>query len=229
MSTAVLSFFTPDYQPLHDVNGPVKDAYCAKHGYCHIVRNRPYRADPGYYAYDRLAYIRDLFFGNLPEGRDVDVILCLNGHAQIMTHTITVESLLEDGKDFYIAADVNGLNAGVFILRKSEWLRTWLDRLLEVEPEYTAREWKEQNAMTDNREKPEFAGRIKVMDQWLLNSYDWAHYNWPTTTPGQFIPGRSFILHIPGRSVRHPEPTPLVLTRVKLFSSPEIRDQIVWD
>lgn len=227
MSTALLSFYTSDYQPLVDVTGPVKDAYCARHGYRHIVRSTSYRPVPGYYAYDRLAFIRDLFFGGLPEGKDIDVILCLNSHAQVMTHSITIESFLEQGKDFYIAADVNGLNAGVFILRKSEWLKTWLDFALANEAHYSQHEWFEQRCFQENWQRPEFKSHIMLVDQWLLNSYDWTHYNWPTTTPGQFRKGESFIFHVPGQSVRVGGNLSRLDSRIMVFSSAEVKESII--
>lgn len=223
--TALLSFYTPDYQPLHDVNGPVKDRYCARHGYWHIVYSSSYRDTPGYYAYDRLAYLRDIMFGDTPD-EGLEVVAVLNGHAQIMTHSIRIEDFLEDGKDFYIAADVNGLNAGVFIVRKSEWLKTWLDFLLSKEQEYSGHDWHEQKAMQDNWERPEFKDHIKIVDQWLLNSYLWQAYNWSTETPGQFRPGQSWVLHVPGRDVRANPAHNLMQSRVALFSSWEVKSHI---
>lgn len=225
---ALLSFYTSDFQPLHDVTGPVKDTYCAKHGYRHIVKVAPYGNPQDYYAFQRIRYLRDLLFGGLPEGDGIEAVLVLNSHAQVMTHTIMVQSFIDEDHDFYIAADVNGLNAGVFIVRKSEWLKTWLDHLLAHESIHHNFEWKEQSLVTMFWKLPQFKLRISLVDQWLLNGYLWSHYNWPVTTPGQFRPGKSFVLHIPGRSVFHPEPTPLVQTRVKLFSSPEVVDNIVW-
>lgn len=224
MSTTLLSFYTSDYQPLVDVTGPVKDAYCARHGYRHIVRSTPFREPPGYYAYDRLAYLRELLFGGVWESPDV--VAVLNSHAQVMTHSITIESFLEPGKDFYIAQDVNGLNAGVFIVRKSEWLKDWLDFCLALETEYSHHEWFEQKCFQDNWELGAFRSHIKIVDQWLLNSYDWSHYNWPTTTPGQFRPGESWVYHVPGQSVRVGARKSRLASRVEVFSSPEVTSQI---
>lgn len=223
---SLLSFFSPDYAPMHNLTAGVKDAYCAKHGYRHIVRTTPYGDPNRYYAYARLNYLRDLLFGDLPEGRGVEVVAVLNGHAQVMTHSITVESFLEEGKDFYIAADVNGLNAGVFIVRKSEWLREWLDYLLEHERETDHHDWKEQHMMQLSWERPEFKPHIKLVDQWLLNSYDWALYNWSRDTPGQFRPGESWVFHAPGKKFDVPPSVSLLQSRLNLFSSPEVTSQI---
>lgn len=227
-NTALLSFFTPDYAPMHNLTAGVKDAYCARHGYRHIVRLTPYGDPNRYYAYARLHYLRDLLFGDLPEGRGLEVVAVLNGHAQVMTHSITVESFLEDGKDFYIAADVNGLNAGVFIVRKSEWLKQWLDFLLSVEAQYSTHQWFEQRAMQENWERPEFKDHVKIVDQYKLQGYLWEHYNWATTTPGQFRKGESWALHVPGKSTRVGTHLSLLGSRLALFSSPEITDKIVY-
>jgi hypothetical protein len=227
-SVALLSFFTPDYAPLHNVTAPVKDAYCARHGYRHLVRLTPYGDPNRYYAYARLHYLRDLLFGDRPEGKGIEVVAILNSHAQIMTHSITVESFLEEGKDFYIAADVNGLNAGVFIVRKSEWLKTWLDFILSQEGQVNHHDWKEQFAMQQNWERPEFKERIKIVDQYLLQGYLWQHYNWPETTHGQFKQGESWTLHVPGKSTLVGTNLSLLGSRLMLFSSPEILDKIVY-
>ena len=225
-NVTLLSFFTPDYAPLHNVTAGVKDAYCARHGYRHIVRTTPYGNPGRYYAYARLHYLRDLLFSDLPEGRGVEVVAVLNSHAQIMTHSITVESFLEDGKDFYIAGDVNGLNAGVFIVRKSEWLKTWLDFLLSVEEQYSRHEWFEQRAIQENWERLEFMDHVKIVDQWLLNSYDWSHYGWATTTPGQFRSGESWVYHVPGQSIRVGANKHRLMSRIDVFTSREVLDQI---
>ena len=227
MSTALLSFYTTDYQPLVDVTGPVKDAYCAKQGYRHIVKLAPYGDPSRYYAFARLAYLRDLLFGDLPEGRGVEVVLVMNSHAQVMNHTIRVESLLDDKHDFYIAKDVNGLNAGVFIARKSDWLKTWLDHLLSMENRHHEHCWKEQKLMQDTWEWPEFKSHIQIVDQRLLNAYLWRHYDWADTSPGQWQPG-DFIIHIPGKSTKVGVDKSLLESRVMIFSSPEIADKIIW-
>lgn len=225
---ALLSFYTSDFQPLHDVTGPVKDEYCARHGYRHIVKGTPYRATPGYYAYDRLAYIRDLFWGDLPEGRGIEVILVMNGHAQVMNHTLTVQRLLDPQHDFYIAADVHGINAGVFIIRKSDWSKGWLDYLLSVEQQYAQDSWHEQKAIQDawSAHKGQLRHKLQLVDQRLLNAYIWSAYGWPWVSPGQFVKG-DWILHIPGRSIHANPAHSLMESRIALFQSPEVLDLMV--
>ncbi len=225
--TALLSFYTPDYQPLVDVTGSVKDAYCAKHGYRHIVKLAPYGDPTNYYAFQRLRYLRDLLFGDLPEGRNIEVVLVMNSHAQVMNHTIRIESLLDDRHDFYIAGVINGLNAGVFIVRKSEWLKTWLDHLLALEAIHHNHDWKEQKLIQDTWQWPQFKSHIQHVDQRLLQGYLWRHYDWPDTSPGQWQPG-DWILHIPGKSTKVGVDKSLLESRVMIFSSPEITNNIIY-
>lgn len=227
MNTALLSFYTSDYQPLVDVTGPVKDAYCARWGYAHIVKLAPYGDASRYYAFQRLHYLRDLLFGDLPEGRGIETVLVMNSHAQVMNHSIPVEALLNDSHDFYIAADVNGLNAGVFVVRKSEWLKTWLDFLLALEAVHHDHCWKEQKLMQDNWQRAEFKPRIQLVDQRRLGAYLWKFYAWADTSPGQWQPG-DWIIHVPGRSVLANPAHSLMESRVAIFSSPEIMDKIRW-
>lgn len=82
--------------------------------------------------------------------------------------------------------------------------------------------------MMDHWKRWEFRRRIKIMDQTILNAYLHRHYDMPLTTPGEFQKGKSFCLHIPGRSVFHPEPVPLVYTRIALFAGREVQERILF-
>ena len=225
-NTALLSFFTSDYQPLHDLNGPVKDAYCAKQGHKHIVKVAPYQPRDLYYAFDRLYFLRDLLFGGLPEGEGIDTVLVMNGHAQVMNHNVLVESFLDADHDFYITKDISGLNAGVFIVRKTEWLKTWLNHILSLEPIHKSKVQFEQTLFQENWERPEFKSRIKICPQNDFNSYRYDFYHIPTTHPGQFKPG-DFCLHAPGKHVNAGNQS-LLESRLAIFRSPEITSQIIW-
>lgn len=224
---ALLSFFTPDFQPLHDVTGPNKDLYCARRGYRHIVKHTPYGGDPSeYYAFQRLRYIYDLLFENLEEGKGIEIILCINTHAQIMNHNTAIESFLDDHHDFYIHKDINGLNAGVFIVRKSEWSKKWIEFILLLKDTHQNHCWKEQKLMQDNWERPEFKDKIKVPEHPGFNSYRYDWYWCPETTAGHFKRG-DFVLHVPGRSVLANQRDSLMESRIKIFSSPEVLESII--
>jgi hypothetical protein len=227
MSVALLSFYTSDYQPLVDVTGPVKDAYCAKQGYRHIVKVAPYGNPDDYYAFSRLRYLRDILFGDLPEGHGVEVVLVMNSHAQVMNHNIRVESLLDDRHDFFVAKDVSGINMGVFVVRKSEWLKQWLNHLLSYEAVHKTKIQFEQTIVQETWEWPEFKSRVQIVDQRLLGSYLWRHYDWADTSPGQFQRG-DFCLHVPGKSTKVGVDRSLLESRVMIFSSPEVTDKIIW-
>ncbi len=224
----LLSFFTADYEALHRVVSPVKEEYCNRHGYRHIVKIGPYGDPQSYYAYSRLKYIRDLFWGGLPEGDGIEVILCMNGHAQVMNLTLTVQRLIDPHHDLYVAADPHGLNCGVMIFRKSPWLKGFLDVWLSLEQQYAAHSWHEQKALQDMwaSHRLQLRGKIQLVDQRFLQTYLWRHYDWEPTSPGQFVKG-DWIIHVPGKSTKVGVDKNLLESRIEIFSSPEILDNIV--
>jgi hypothetical protein len=215
MKTGILSFNLDNYKPLMAITGPVKREYCQKHGYEFIEKVGPYANPSWYYAFDRLKYLHDILFDGV-DGYDLDVVHVLNASAVVMNFNVKIESFLEDGYDFFITHDCHAINAGSFIVRKSEWLKEWLLFLLSLESQQHEHVWKENQLMITHYKEPKWAERIKVLPQRTFNSYFYDLYNM-TNQPGNFEYG-DFILHAPGVTLER---------RIQIFSSDRVQKQII--
>lgn len=206
MKIGLLTFYTKEYQKLADMVMPNKNEYCTKRGYEHIVKIGPHKDANLYYAIDRLFYIYDLLFTN---NYDLDAVWILNVQSLITNYDKKIEDLIEEKfdsltrtfpkpYDFFISKDVGGLNAGSFIVRKSDWNRTWLQLIMTLAPSINHCHH-EQWVMQLYHDKPQFINNIKLLKQNDLNSYDYTYYapNWGITTPGHWQPG-DLALSFPG-------------------------------
>jgi hypothetical protein len=214
MSISLLSFYTPEYQPLANVTLPNKQEYCDKLEYLHLVKTTPYGNKDNYYAFQRIQYLRDLLFAS---ENDLEAVLVLNIHTMVMNFNTKIESFLDNEHDFYICKDVNGINAGTFLIKKSDWSKKWLDFILSKESVHKNHCWFEQKLIQDNWELPEFKDKVKILPHPSINSYFYNIYNWPETTPGHFNKG-DFILHLPGLGMEQ---------RINIFKSDAVKDKII--
>ncbi len=208
MHLVLLSYYTKEFQALADVTLPGKQEYCDRWGYKHVV-HVPEKLIH-YYAVDRIKFLRDLLFET---ENNFDFAWVLNGHAMIMNHTIDVAQFTDNEHDFFITRDVNALNAGSFLIRKSEWGKKWLDMIYKEAP-YVGHGWYENKTIIDHENDPLFKDKIKVLPHPSINSYSYDYYNWPDTTPGHFRKG-DFVLHVPGKSTKHNGS--LLETRIQIF------------
>lgn len=224
---AILSFLTENFKPLQEITGPNKQKYCDKWGYKHIVKYAPYGNPDNYYALARIEYLRDLLFSGLEEGKGIDTILVMNTHSIITNFTIPIESLMDDNYDWFMAKDVSGVQMGLYIVRKSEWLKKWLDFILDHQLEINQKFQFEQTFVAENWEKPEWKEKIQIIPQEQLGAYIWKHYGWDENSQGAWKRG-AFSAHIPGRSILSNPAHNLLQTRVEIFSSQEVKDMIIY-
>lgn len=202
MKIALLTFYSPHYQKVADLTSPGKDEYCAKNNYIHIKKIGPHRRPDLYYAIDRLFYLYDILF-DTPESDYLipDVIWVLNVQSVITNYNKKIEDLLDDEHDFYISPDVGGLNAGSFIVKKSEWSQKWIDVICALAPNVNHCHW-EQTAMQHLHIREEFRPKIKILKQTDLNSYDYNLYrpNWNENTLGHWHSG-DLAISLPGLTI----------------------------
>jgi hypothetical protein len=223
---ALLSFYTKDFQPLHNITGQNKDDYCAKWGYHHLVKVAPYGNPDNYYAFQRIQYLYDLLFNNLPEGREIEAVLVMNTHSLVTNYNIQIQSFLDDDHDFYLAKDVSGLQMGLYLVKKTEWLKRWLEYILSFESVHQNKFQKEQTVIQEIWQAPEWFTRIKIVDQEQLGAYVWKHYGWAENSPGAWKPG-SFTLHVPGKSTIVGTNKSLFESRIEIFSSDEMKNRVL--
>lgn len=223
MNLALLSFYTPEFQPLADVTLPDKEEYCKRFGYTHIVSHFPYGNPANYYAFQRLQCARDLLFKS--DKYDFDAIWVLNIHASIMNLTKNVADFIDNEHDFFITKDCNGINGGSFIVKDTHWAKNWLDFLLSKEDIHKNHCWYEQKLIIDNWERPEFKDKIKILPQNTINSYMHELYDISTDREGQLQKG-DLVLHIPGKPLRT-DGKSLCQARIDVFNSDFVKNNVI--
>jgi hypothetical protein len=108
-----------NYSALADLIIANRDEYCARHGYKHLVKVGPHWKADAYYAFQRLAYIREL----LDTESAPDFVWGLNVQSVLTNMTKPVTDYIADPtKHFWATPDRNvSLNMGSFIVRNSDW------------------------------------------------------------------------------------------------------------
>jgi hypothetical protein len=209
LRTAILTVYTDNYMPLADVVIPVLQQYCVKNDYDLYTYN--ITGTEVYYGYKKIEKLVSLL-----ESNEVDLILCIDLDVLITNHSIKIESFIDNNHDFYITEDVNGLNAGSFIVRNTFWSIIFLKLILGQQAEFEC----EQNAI-EHLIKPQHP--IKILSHPSINSYIYDEYGptfgiisdrkieKPTHEEGNWEKG-DFILHLPGIPIER---------RIEIFESLE--------
>lgn len=200
MKLALLTHYVPtereDYTELFKLTGPLRDEYCARHGYEHVVQRGAY-GNLEYYAYQRLQLLRDLM--DKPNAADVYWVANVQGIITSMEKRI--DDVVDGEHEWFHSKDCHGVNLGSFVVCNTPFSREWLDFLIAQEPNYRNRPWKEQQAVMDWWLHEKFTWKIHLVPQRVLNSYQyWRYQPWPETTPGNWRKGDLF-LNLPGMSL----------------------------
>ena len=195
MNITVITQYADNYKSIADITVPVLKQYCDTHGYS-LVENKielPYH-------YKKHWLIEKLFMSG------TDVVFYIDVDAMVTNHKIKIESLLEEGKDFYISKDINELNGGVFILKNTAWAVNFNWFVLKQSILFE----NEQNVYNDCYNEPIYKSNIKILPQSAINSYPYQYYGErfgkisgdapvlkPSHEQGDWKIG-DFIIHVPG-------------------------------
>lgn len=223
MNIALLTFYSPHYQKVADLVIPNRDAYCKKHGYEHVVIVGPYKNSDNYYAFDRIACVKDMLFWihSFPAKwglKHFDAVWVLNVHAMIMNFNFKIEDFMDDQHSFFIAKNHAGMNAGSYIVKNTNDGIKYLDFILAQESTHKKHEWYEQKIMMDNEHNDDLRGIVKILPSPSINGHKYAYWNMPDTTLGNWKRG-DFVLHMPGTTREF---------REEFFASKEVLDQIIY-
>lgn len=189
--TAIVVLYTEGWRELANIVIPNLRAYCAKHGYEYIAHcyPEPYPSDFGF---NKIRWIKDIFNAGI-----ADTVMSLDMDCLIANHRLKIEDFTSDSCDFFIAADVHGINAGVFVVKQSAWSECFLDYLLEQQGTVNC----EQDAIAKYMAAYKDDDRICVLGHPTINSYDYSLYpEYPEIRKpeqGHFHFG-NYILHLPG-------------------------------
>jgi hypothetical protein len=198
--TTVISGYYSNYQSLSDVVKPNAKKYCEKQGYELACQLLPDGVPYGYWKLEFTLWA--LKYGN------TDLVLCMDLDTLITNHNIRVDSFLDTDHDFYVTCDVNGINTGVFIIRKTDWAIEFLEFILSHRFDFD----NEQVAIDHFKEIDHWKEKIKMLPHPSINSYPYDHYapSWgvigdrkidrPTHEEGDWRPS-DFICHLPGMSL----------------------------
>lgn len=188
--------YTECWKELAKIVVPNVVNYCRKHGYSwniQFINKEPFDA------YEKVIQIKKCF-----ESNECDAVWSLDCDALITNYNKKIEDYLDDEHDLFICKMVGvGINAGSFVIKKSEWSLKLLDYLLERKGEEGM--YGEQDAM--NKYISEFPNenKIKYLPHPSINSL--AMYLYP-----EFVDDYKgvenavwedgcFVLHLPGQKL----------------------------
>ena len=185
MKTAIVSMCTRNILPYAQYTITLNRAYSEKHDI------------PLFYYMDVLETTRHPVWSKLLALRnhvmDFDWLLWIDADAAIVNHEKTIEPLV-DGVDkmILIGKDINGWNAGVFILKGGQESKDWLEFVFR-QTQFIKSKYKEQDAMSWSFTLPQYQDRVMEINRKLINAY-WTQKHVDYYTDGDFI------LHTPGTS-----------------------------
>ncbi len=133
-----------------------------------------------------------------------DVVIWVDADTMLINNDFEINSILDDNL-IYISKDFNNFNCGVMIWKKNDITIDILNKLWTMDIYYIDKKtnikytWYEQAAFINLYEKNynNIQKITKIVDQKILNAYDYKHYNHTTDRSG-IVSKESFIFHIPG-------------------------------
>lgn len=190
MRIATLIPSTPDWSDIANITVENAAKYCERHGYSmyHNVFPQP---NNGYNKLRRVLEIMDNGF---------DAVWVLDADTLITNHNIRIEHYLTPKKSFFVTKDINGINCGSFVVKKSKWAISFLEWLLKCEGK--EKMYCEQDAI--NHYMKLFPSEVEkhfcILPHPSINSYQYSLYpevKAQTHEQGDWRKG-DFVLHLPG-------------------------------
>jgi len=189
MKPALVSLYHENYQALGDVVLPNMQAYCDRHGYYLLVFKGECGSGP--IGFQKMRYLKALMNDGLELALVVDLDILISDLEKPFTDFIAHDL---DGS-YFVTKDVNGINNGSFIIRKTGWSMHLLQFMLENMHMFTC----EQNVLKELESQLIGPGQLKVLPHPSINQY--LHDVYPEYVsvpfPNCWKPG-DFLLHLPG-------------------------------
>jgi len=199
----LVTLYHSNYQLLADLVLPNLKEYCARHGYKLLAHCGNFGG--GQIGFQKIRWVSKL----MEEGLELALVTDLD--IVITNLSKKFEDFTDDDHDLFITEDVNGLNCGSFIMRKSEWSMELLEFILSECD--TGRFTCEQNVlkhMVGRKDIGSLLDRMKILPHPSINSYlhpslDLAigdvYPEWASTAfPNAWHEG-DFLLHLPGMNL----------------------------
>ena len=209
MKVCMQMLYTQGWLELAKITIPNIVNYCRKHGYSWNIQciSEPYDA------FEKITSITKMF-----ESGEADVVVSLDCDSLITNHSIKIESFLDDVNKAYFCNDYNGLNAGIFIIKKSDWSGMFLFYCLNLKgvPNMDS----EQDAINHFVKYCPIKSKIKILPHPSINSY--LYKNYPEIPEQEHKQGEwekgDFILHLPALTIEK---------RISIFN--DIKYQIIYE
>jgi len=189
MKIAAQLIYTQDWVDIAKVVAPNLVRYCKRHNYVVSVKcvSSPFDA------FQKIEFIRDLFAAG------IDIAISFDCDALVTNHNYKIEEIIDFEHSFYVSKDVNGINCGVFILRNTPWAAKFIDYLLSLRFVVNCEQDAVVKYVTEFPNDPQ----IGILPQSVINAYKYGLYpefGTQTEENGEFVEGKSFVLHLPGCS-----------------------------
>lgn len=168
MKIAILTCTTENRKWLYDITNPTKEKYCKNHNYDYIFSDTFYpNKEKGIY------WLKPKFISeNISE--KYDWILWLDDDAGFINQNFDLEDFIkkneEPNKLIYAAEDLNGLNAGVLLIKSCQKSKEIFNFIYEkMEPIYKNKKFQDQDALKDITKD---INVLKLVDGKIINAYD---------------------------------------------------------
>ncbi len=193
MNAAIYIYYTPSWQPLADIVLPMVKQYCLKYGYRRCLMPS---AENSNWAARKILYLEMLLV-------NYDFIWVLDLDTLITNPSIPFTDFTDDEHDIFITKDINGINAGSWIVRNTKASRDFIGKIVD---NFDAPH--EQILMN----KYLHMVKVKYLPHPSINSYKYElYYNLPELLAacgyipikhehGQWESG-DLLLHLPGLSL----------------------------
>lgn len=154
---------------------------------------------------------------------DLEWCFWLDCDAVVTNFNVKIEDHVDNNYHFVISSDVNGLNAGSFLVRNSPRGVAYLEEIGSNAYNYAHTLWQEQQYIVDTYEQHKDI--IKVVPQKNINSYNYELYSnsyeknekwYLAYSDGNWEPGH-YVLHWPG-----------VPNHTRLELAKKVQNQIVF-
>jgi hypothetical protein len=194
----IISSSDKNFNELSEISNKSIADYSNKHNLKFETRLVPdsFKIHPSWY---KLDFLLDEFSNE--KNNDIDYFLWIDSDAVILNMNFDINSIIDKSKFLHISKGFDTMNAGVFILKKTEMSKNFIEKT-KLKTHYHEHPWLENMAMIDLifHENHGFLENINFVSQKILNAYDYDLY--PEFQQRQKDLGQyeqdSFIVHFPG-------------------------------
>jgi len=106
-------------------------------------------------------------------------ILWIDTDAVIKNTEFDIESIVKPNKYIYLSKDINGINSGVMLIRKSQATIDFLNKVWSIREEFVNHKWWEQGAIMKLYEENAFRLNeiTEFVPQHIFNAYEYSRYS----------------------------------------------------